>query len=534
MDSTTSKVQPATFEEFERETKRGNVVAVVRVVPENSRSPVQAFVNIAGSARYAFLLESVEGGEGVAKYSFIGADPHMIIRGRGNETIIEQNGSRETHAQPAAEYLQRHFRERKLANLTDLAPFAGGAVGYLGYQAANWFEPALNREAERPTKSESDDALLMFYRTLVVFERVQKQIQIVSVVFTEDAGASRACLKELYEKAVSETERVEKLLAVREPTGGRATSGVLLGQTAMTNPTPASKPSADEQRAPASVSSNWTKEGFEEAVRSVKESILAGDCYQVVISQRFKKDVTADPFSIYRALRRSNPSPYMYFLKFGDESIIGASPEMLVRCRGEQVDYRPIAGTRRRGATEVEDNMLAEEMRADEKEVAEHMMLVDLGRNDLGRVAQYGSVRVEDLMSIERYSKVQHLVSSLRARLRDGCDRFDALAACFPAGTVTGAPKVKAMEIIRKLEPEERGVYAGAVLYMDYADNLDSCIAIRTIVLTKGEASVQAGAGIVADSIPEREYEETVHKAQALVRAIEIAEEESLAADERG
>jgi len=534
MDLTISKVQPATFEEFERETTRGNVVAVVRVIPENSRSPVEAFVNVAGSAPYAFLLESVEGGEGVAKYSFIGADPHMIIRGRGNETLIERNGSCETQPESASEYLQRHFRERKLANSTDLAPFAGGAVGYLGYGAANWFEPALNREAERSPRSESNDALLMFYRTLVVFERVQKQIQIVSVVFTEDAGDSRACLKELYEKAVGETERVENLLAQRKPSGGQATSGVLPGQTTMTNPSPLSKASSDDQLAKAAVSSNWTKEGFEDAVRSVKESILAGDCYQTVISQRFKKDVTADPFSIYRALRKSNPSPYMYFLKFGDESIIGASPEMLVRCRGEQVDYRPIAGTRPRGATEAEDNMLAEEMRGDEKEVAEHMMLVDLGRNDLGRVAQYGSVRVADLMSIERFSKVQHLVSSLRARLRDGCDRFDALAACFPAGTVTGAPKVKAMEIIRKLEPDERGVYAGAVLYMDYADNLDSCIAIRTIVMSKGEASVQAGAGIVADSIPEREYEETVHKAQALVRAIEIAEEELLAADKRG
>jgi anthranilate synthase component 1 len=223
----------------------------------------------------------------------------------------------------------------------------------------------------------------------------------------------------------------------------------------------------------------------------------------------------------------------MYFLKLDDDAIIGASPEMLVRCRGTQVDYRPIAGTRKRGATDREDDELAEEMRADEKEVAEHMMLVDLGRNDLGRVAQYGSVRVEDLMSIERFSKVQHLVSSLRARLREGCDRFDALAACFPAGTVTGAPKVKAMEIIHKLEPEERGVYAGAVLYADYAHNLDSCIAIRTIVLSKGEASVQAGAGIVADSVPEREYEETVHKAGALLHAIEMAEEEGVAADER-
>jgi anthranilate synthase component 1 len=221
----------------------------------------------------------------------------------------------------------------------------------------------------------------------------------------------------------------------------------------------------------------------------------------------------------------------MYFLKLGNSSIIGASPEMLVRCRGDHVDYRPIAGTRRRGASEAEDRLLTEEMRSDEKEVAEHVMLVDLGRNDLGRVAQFGSVRVEDLMSVERYSKVQHLVSSLSARLRTGCDRFDALAACFPAGTVTGAPKVKAMEIIGQLEPDERGVYSGAVLYADYADNLDSCIAIRTIVLTKGKASVQAGAGIVADSVPEREYDETVHKAQALLRAIEMAETNELAAD---
>ncbi|HEY0367749.1 MAG TPA: anthranilate synthase component I family protein, partial [Pyrinomonadaceae bacterium] len=262
------------------------------------------------------------------------------------------------------------------------------------------------------------------------------------------------------------------------------------------------------------------------AVLAVKEHILAGDCYQVVLSQRFSRAVSVGPVPIYRALRQSNPAPYTYLLKNGDDAIIGASPEMLVRCRGEGLDYRPIAGTRRRGITEAEDNLLAEEMRADEKEVAEHMMLVDLGRNDLGRVAEFGSVKVEELMLVERYSKVQHLVSSLSARLRKGSDRFDALASCFPAGTVSGAPKVRAMEIIRELEPDSRGVYAGAVLYADYADNLDSCIAIRTILLRQGEASVQAGAGIVADSVPEREFEETVHKAGALLRAIELAESE--------
>jgi anthranilate synthase component I len=515
--NTVSQLQPATFAEFERETTRGNVVAVVRTFAADSIDPVDAFLTVAGSASNAFLLESVEGGEGVAKYSFIGADPYMIIRGRGNQTFVTRNGTLETLDESAAEYLQRHFRQRKLANLGELTPFAGGAVGYLGYQAANWFEPALTRQTENKNTNESDDALLMFYRSLVVFDRVQQEIHIVSVVFTEEAGPGG--LKEFYDAAVRETERLEKLLDEgRRPPPSDGSSAVV------TTTLPAKTFDLKE----SSVGSNWSREGFEDAVRFVKESILAGDCYQAVISQRFKRQVTADPFSIYRALRKSNPSPYMYFLKLGDESIIGASPEMLVRCRGEVIDYRPIAGTRRRGATPAEDDMLAEEMRSDEKEVAEHMMLVDLGRNDLGRVAEYGSVRVEDLMSVERYSKVQHLVSSLRARLRNGCDRFDALAACFPAGTVTGAPKVKAMEIISKLEPEERGVYAGAVLYADYSDNLDSCIAIRTIVLSKGEASVQAGAGIVADSVPEREYEETAHKAGALFRAIEIAEEEKL------
>ncbi len=475
---------------------------------------MEAFMTVAGQSHYAFLLESVEGSEGVAKYSFIGADPYMIVRGRGNETLINRSGVLETRSECATEFLQRHFREHQLASRNDLVPLAGGAVGYLGYRAANWFEPALRRRGASVSGpgdgSDADDALLMFFRTLVVFDRVQRQIQILSVVFTAEAGLNENCLRELYDKAVRETERLEKLIAAS-------------AQPPSVWPAKESRSRCLEKKP---VRSNWTREDFQKAVRSVKERILAGDCYQVVLSQRFTTEVTAEPISIYRALRKSNPSPYMYFLKLGDDSIIGASPEMLVRCRGEHLDYRPIAGTRRRGASEAEDCMLAEDMRGDEKEVAEHVMLVDLGRNDLGRVAQFGSVEVEDLMSVERYSKVQHLVSSLSARLREGCDRFDALGACFPAGTVTGAPKVKAMEIIRELEPDERGVYAGAVLYADYADNLDSCIAIRTIVLTNGEASVQAGAGIVADSVPEREYDETVHKAQALLRAIEMAEYE--------
>ena len=501
-------IQPATFAEFAEDAKRGNVVAVSRSISCETMDPVDAFVKIAGDARYAFLLESVAGGEVVAKYSFLGASPYMIVRGRNNETIIERAGAIETRQECVTEYLRRHFRENKLASRAELGPLAGGAVGYLGYGAAEWFEPALSKDDNdsSPGRSPGHDALLMFYRTLVVFDRVEGQLQIVSVVFTDEAEGDENRLRELYETAVAETERIANLIS--EP------------QSLDRSSSPAIR-----KRSNTTVHSNWTREAFQAAVGDVKEHIFAGDCYQVVISQRFSRVVDVEAVPIYRALRQSNPAPYTYLLKTPDEAIIGASPEMLVRCRGQRLDYRPIAGTRPRGLTETEDNRLAEEMCADEKEVAEHMMLVDLGRNDLGRVAEFGSVKVEELMSVERYSKVQHLVSSLSARLRSDADRFDALAACFPAGTVTGAPKVRAMEIIRELEPDARGVYAGAVLYIDYAGNLDSCIAIRTIVLRDGEASVQAGAGIVADSVPEREYEETVHKAQALLRAIEIAEE---------
>jgi anthranilate synthase component 1 len=343
----------------------------------------------------------------------------------------------------------------------------------------------------------------MFFKTVLAFDRVQQQIAIVCVVFVDDAAGDRERLRTLYDEAVRETESIEHLL--NQPVSAPR-SLATLGQTTV------------------HFQSNWPRAGFESAVGKVKEHIAAGDCYQAVIAQKFTKPTPADPLTIYRALRATNPSPYMFLLRMGGETIVGSSPEMLVRCHGQRLDYRPIAGTRRRGATEAEDWMLGEEMRSDEKEVAEHTMLVDLGRNDLGRVSDYGSVKVDELMSIERYSHVQHLVTSLRSRLRDDLDRFDALASCFPAGTVTGAPKIRAMQIIDETEPAKRGVYAGAVLYVDYADNLDSCIAIRTIHLRDGVATVQAGAGIVADSIPEREYEECVNKARAMFRAIELAE----------
>jgi len=341
---------------------------------------------------------------------------------------------------------------------------------------------------------------------VLAFDRVRQQIEITSCVMTEEAAESRERLRELYDAAVAETERVERLLSEAPA------------------PTAVVDEGRREENGRGHFESNWSREEFESAVVKIKEHIAAGDCYQAVLSQRFSKECGVDPVQIYRALRATNPSPYMYFLRMGRETVVGASPEMLVRCRGQRLDYRPIAGTRKRGATETEDWLLGEELKADEKEVAEHTMLVDLGRNDLGRVSDYGSVEVGELMTLERYSHVMHLVTSLRSRLRDDRDRFDALAACFPAGTVTGAPKVRAMQIIGGLEPTPRGVYAGAVLYVDYADNLDSCISIRTVVVRDGSAHVQAGAGIVADSVPEREYEETVNKARAVLNAIEMAE----------
>ncbi|MBA3439979.1 MAG: anthranilate synthase component I family protein [Pyrinomonadaceae bacterium] len=503
-------LQPASFEEFEGEIKRGNVVPVVRTVLADLQTPVGAFLRVANDAPYAFLLESVEGGERIARYSFLGVDPEMVVRGRGNDTIIERRDEREVlEGVRAMDFLRDYFRSRKLAARSGLAPLAGGAVGYVAYDAARWFEPILEDAKDEAAETEDmkpDDAVFMFYHTVLAFDRVRQQMEIASVIFTDEAGGDRTRLRRLYEEAVEETARIEKLL--------------------IHSPLPHATQPAKERAGDSSVqfTSNWTREGFENGVRAIKEHIAAGNCYQAVLSQRFSTEVTAPPIEIYRALRATNPSPYLYFLRLGEEAIVGASPEMLVRTRGRQVDYRPIAGTRRRGATEAEDRLLGEEMRRDEKEVAEHMMLVDLGRNDLGRVAQYGSIEVDNLMAVERYSHVQHLVTGLRATLRDTCDQFDAFASCFPAGTVTGAPKIRAMEIIRELEPSERGLYAGSVLYMDYANNLDSCIAIRTIVLRDGRAEVQAGAGIVADSVPSSEYDETVNKARALTRAIEMAE----------
>ncbi|MGH9899314.1 MAG: anthranilate synthase component I family protein, partial [Pyrinomonadaceae bacterium] len=405
------------------------------------------------------------------------------------------------HNVTTVDFLRDYFRRRRLATRPGLAPLAGGAVGFLGFDASRWFEPVLEK-TQRHTSSE-DDALFMLFRVVIAFDRVKQQMEITSVVFTDEADGDMERLKQLYEQAVAETEHVERQL-------DSTTSLLACPKSPNTNS--------------LEFKSLWPRHEYEDGVKRIKEYIMAGDCYQAVLSQKFTAKVSAQPIDIYRALRATNPSPYHYCLRMGDESIIGASPEMLIRCRGRKLEYRPIAGTRKRGRNPEEDVRLGEEMRGDAKEVAEHMMLVDLGRNDLGRVAEFGSVKVDELLSIERYSHVQHLVSGLSATLDNKSDRFDALASCFPAGTLSGAPKVRAMQIIDELEPVKRGVYGGSVMYIDYDDNLDSCIAIRTLVLRNNVVEFQAGGGIVADSVPELEYEECINKSRALRVAIEMAE----------
>ena len=488
------------FEDFLSKTERANVIPVIETLPADLLTPLTVYLKLAEGSSNSYLLESVEGGESLARYSFIGVDPRMLVSGNENSVVVA-NANGETAIETSMwAYLRGHFRNNIVVQDSDMPSFVGGAIGYFGFSCSGWFEPSVKTESS--DRDLSPESTFMFFRSIVAFDHAKQTIKIISLVFTDESDGGPDGLETLFEKAVSANAAIRDILENRSVSIPRS------------NPNPAS----------GEVRSNWERPEFENAVREIKELIAAGECYQVVISQCFTKPTGASPVSIYRAMRSLNPSPYMFLLQIGGRSIIGASPEMLVRSRGKRLEYRPIAGTRPRGKTDDEDVRLAEEMRADVKEVAEHQMLVDLGRNDLGRVAAYGSVKVTGLMSVEKYSHVQHLVSYLSAELRVGFDRFDALAACFPAGTVSGAPKVRAIEIIQNLEPTPRGVYAGAVGYFDYAGNMDTCIAIRTLVLENGEAKVQAGAGIVADSVPELEFQETVNKARALLKALEIAE----------
>jgi anthranilate synthase component 1 len=482
------------FKKFQELAGRGNLIPVYREILADTDTPVTAFLKLGGKP--SFLLESVEGGEKWARYSFIGSRPAKIITGRGKKVEIV-NGQKSPvviETDNPLDVIKEEISRYHPVEIPGLPIFFGGLVGYMGYDMVKFFEPIREREK---TGLGLPDFFFMLTDTMLIFDSLRQKIKVLSNAHIE--GKSPA---EAYREAEAKIEEmIEKL---RTP--------LVIGRT---------KPSEKS----VEVRSNFTRGDFLTAVEKSKEYVVAGDVVQVVLSQRFERDSAADPFDLYRALRVINPSPYMYYLDIGEAKIAGSSPEILVRLENGRIVLRPIAGTRKRGETEVADKALEDELKKDPKEISEHIMLVDLGRNDVGKVARIGSVKVSELMTVERYSHVMHLVSNVEGDLRDGLDSFDVLAACFPAGTVSGAPKVRAMEIIEELEPTRRGPYAGAVGYFSYSGNMDACITIRTLIIQDGKVYVQAGAGIVADSEPEREYAETVNKAKGMMKAADMAEE---------
>jgi anthranilate synthase component 1 len=483
------------YKQFRQLARDRTLVPVVKSVTADLLTPVSAFLAVAGDEPYSCLLESIERGEQIGRYTFLGPKPYMRVLSQGSEITIEHGKQRERRSGNIFQVLKELLRAHRPRLISGLPPFTAGAVGYFAYDVVRRLEK-IGEHARNDLHL--PDCALMFFDRLLVFDHLHHQIHIIAT-----ADVSKKSPQAEYDRAISDIAALEKKLA----------RGLRPGDWQMNH----------QVRSHLRVHAETSRDRFQKSVERAKQYIATGDVYQVVLSQRLDFQPGVEPFHLYRALRTVNPSPYMYCLRFADTHVIGSSPEMLVRVTGRRLEYRPIAGTHRRGTDEAEDDRLEQQMRSDEKERAEHVMLVDLGRNDLGRVSEYGSVKVRDLMYVERYSHVMHLVSALEGKLRDGLDAIDAFAACFPAGTLSGAPKVRAMQIIEELEPVRRGVYGGSVLYADFAGNLDSCIAIRTMLLKGKKAYLQAGAGIVADSDPEKEFEESMNKAQALLRAVETA-----------
>lgn len=483
------------FKQFTRLAREATLVPVVKSVSADLLTPVSAFLAIAEKEPHAFLLESIERGEQIGRYTFLGARPYMRVKARQGTVEIERGRRREVVRDSVFQVVKRLLREHRPATVPGLPPFTAGAVGYFAYDVVRQLE-SIGEHAKDDLML--PDAELMFFDRLLAFDHLRHQIHIVAA-----ADVSRESPRKAYDRALRDIASLERKLA----------AGL----------SPALWRKSTKSKGKLKVHAGTRRENFLRGVERCKQYIAAGDIFQVVLSQRLDFIPEVAPFDLYRSLRQVNPSPYLYFLRLGDTHILGSSPEMLVRVRGGKLEYRPIAGTHPRGRDEAEDLRLEQQMRTDEKERAEHVMLVDLGRNDLGRVSDYGSVKVKDLMYVERYSHVMHLVSALEGTLRKDLDALDAFAACFPAGTLSGAPKVRAMQIIEELEPTRRGVYGGSVLYADFAGNLDSCIGIRTLLMQGKKAYLQAGAGIVADSDPVREFQESMNKAQAVLRAVEQA-----------
>lgn len=471
------------------------MVPVFRDILADTDTPVSAFMKIDAGGD-AFLLESVEGGEKWGRYSFLGASARKVVRSSGRSIeVVEDGRTRSVEGDPL-EAIKEMMAAVRPASLDGAPRFFGGALGYMGYDIVRHVEKLPDAS---PRLLGLHDIYLLFTDTFLVFDNVENRIKVVCNVYLDDG----ADLEAEYRRAV---EKIDALV-------GKLRGG-LPGKKA-----PAPSPG------PLKITSNFRKEDFLKAVERVKEYIVEGDIFQCVLSQRFSTPLAADPFDIYRALRVINPSPYMFYLRLGEATLVGSSPEILVRVEGERVNVKPIAGTRKRGQDEEEDTCLEQDLLADPKELSEHIMLVDLGRNDVGRVAQAGTVEVDELMTVERYSHVMHIVSNVRGLLEKGMGAFEALKACFPAGTLTGAPKVRAMEIIEELEPCKREVYGGSVGYFDFSGNMDMCIAIRTMVIKGSTLHMQAGAGIVADSVPEKEFEETENKARGMLKAVEMAKD---------
>lgn len=481
--------------------KQYNLIPIVRPLLADMETPIRIFQRFAQRDR-AFLLESVEGGVQWARYSFIGTDPFLMMSAKQGQVMLEEDGQKRLLRGKPLEELKAVLRKYRSPELEEMPPFTGGAIGFFGYDLLQYYEELPSHQVD---DLNMQDIQFMFCDRVIVFDHVKQRILLVSNVHIKE-GDRDEDIRIAYGKAVSKLDEIADHLQQQSS-----------GESFNRRPIP-------EDVELGEIHSNISKDKFISNVEQAKEYIRAGDIFQVVLSQRFHIDTEVSPLQVYRVLRTLNPSPYMYYLKIDGEIIVGTSPEALVKVDGGRVETRPIAGTRPRGKTESEDKQLEEELMLDEKERSEHLMLVDLGRNDIGRVSEYGTVKCDTFMEIERYSHVMHIVSNVSGQLKEGKDFFDAFLSCLPAGTVSGAPKLRAMEIIAELEREARGPYAGAIGYLGFSGNMDSCITIRTIVFKQGKAYVQAGAGIVWDSVPEKEYEETQNKAKALLMAIRTAE----------
>lgn len=502
-----------TFHEFKSLSAKGNLIPLYKEILGDIETPVNAFIKL--NKKPSFLLESVVGGEIWARYSFIGIDPTLILTFHNKQIGIKsKDGTKTFPTDDPLQSIKDILGRFKPVTVKGLPRFTGGFVGYIGYDVVKFFErvPDYNKPS-----IDMPDIFLMLADTILIFDNLKQTIKVVYNAYIENGD-----LKKIYDDAERRINTIINYLKENGISENLSNSDVnyhtmnMQSKVRLLNINPlADKVSGD-------FSSNFSKDDFLQAVEKAKGYIGSGDIIQVVLSQRFNKDADTHPFTLYRAIRLINPSPYMYYIDAGDYQMVGSSPEILVRLEGDRIILRPIAGTRKRGESDIEDKALEDDLRNDPKERAEHIMLVDLGRNDVGRVAEIGSVKVTELMSIERYSHVMHLVSNVEGRLRAGLDAFDVLKSCFPAGTVTGAPKVRAMEIIEELEPVRRGPYAGAVGYLSYSGNMDTCITIRTIIIKDGKIYIQAGAGIVADSIAENEYIETLNKATAMMKAIDF------------